>query len=98
MRHSFLLLVVLALLVPQRTARFNPRDQNYARLYHLRFRAAGGGFVDVLWRTSGTQTVELARERRLGAEVITRDGARSVVSTPRITLTVGEQPVYIRYR
>jgi hypothetical protein len=80
------------------TFRFNPRDQNYARLYHLRFRAAGGGFIDVLWRTSGTQTVELARERRLGAEVITRDGARSVVSTPRITLTVGEQPVYIRYR
>lgn len=78
------------------TFRFNPRDQNYSRLYHLRFAAPGGATVDVLWRTSGSQAVELARGRRTQAEVITRDGQRTQVTAPRIALTVGEQPVYVR--
>jgi hypothetical protein len=76
--------------------RFNPLDQNYAGLYHMRFAAPGGGFVDVLWRTTGSQTVELAREPRTQAEVIMRDGGRTAVTSPRITLTVGEEPVYVR--
>jgi hypothetical protein len=76
--------------------RLNPRDQNYTGLYHLRFRAAGGGWVDVLWRTVGSQAVELAREPRTKAEIIARDGNAVQVTAPRIRLTVGEEPVYIR--
>lgn len=75
--------------------RLNPNDQNYSGLYHLRFRAAGGAWVDVLWRTVGSQQVVLAREPRTQAEIISRDGERTQVSTPRITLTIGEEPVYV---
>lgn len=76
--------------------RFNPNDQNYAGLYHLRFRAADGATVDVLWRTTGSQAVDLPRERRTRAELITMDGARSPIDAARIRLDVGEQPVYVR--
>ncbi|HWQ13670.1 MAG TPA: hypothetical protein VNL77_12775 [Roseiflexaceae bacterium] len=76
--------------------RFNPRDQNYAGLYHLRFSAPGGGWVDVLWRTVGSQAVELPREPRTQAEVVALDGSRTPVGGPRIALTVGEAPMYVR--
>jgi hypothetical protein len=76
--------------------RFNPNDQNYAGLYHLRFRTADGAMVDVLWRTVGSQPVELAREPRTNAELIARDGARSPLAGQRLTVTVGESPVYVR--
>lgn len=75
---------------------YNPNDQNYVGLYHMRFRLADGSRADVLWRTLGTQTVDLPLEVRRGAELIARDGARAALSGGAARITVGEQPVYVR--
>jgi hypothetical protein len=78
--------------------RYNPRDQNYIGLYHLRFRLPDGGRVDLLWRTLGEEAATIPVESRKGADLISRDGASSGLSGTSVKITVGEQPVYIRQR
>jgi hypothetical protein len=75
---------------------YNPNDQNYIGLYHLRFRLADGTREDVLWRTLGSQTVDLPLEAKRGAELITRDGVRTALTGKSVRIDVGEQPVYLR--
>jgi hypothetical protein len=76
--------------------RLDPNDQNYAGFYHLRFNAPGGARIDVLWRTVGTQAIDLPLDARHTAELITRDGARTPINGARARLTIGEDPIYIR--
>jgi hypothetical protein len=75
---------------------YNPHDQNYIGLYHLRFRLTNGTRVDLLWRTEGNQTVTLPLEGRRNAQLITRDGNASALRGQNIQLTIGEQPIYVR--
>jgi hypothetical protein len=75
---------------------YNPKDQNYVGLYHFRFRLADGTGVDVLWRTLGSQTIDLPLEAKRGAELISRDGVRTALAGKSVRITVGEQPVYLR--
>ncbi len=75
--------------------RYNPRDQNYIGLYHLRFRRADGTRVDVLWRTLGSKAVDLALETRGGADVVSLDGGRQAIAGRSVRVDVGEQPVYV---
>ncbi len=75
---------------------YNPRDQNYIGLYHTRFRLADGTRVDVLWRTLGSQTIDLPLEVKRGAELLTRDGVPTALKGSSIRVTVGEQPIYLR--
>jgi hypothetical protein len=75
--------------------RYNPRDQNYVGLYHMRFRRADGMRVDVLWRTLGSQNVDLPLETRGGAQLITRDGEPTALAGRSARVMVGEQPVYV---
>lgn len=75
--------------------RFNPRDQNYSGLYHLRFRKPDGTRIDLLWRTVGSQNVDLPLETRAG-DLITRDGSRTALAGATVRIAVGEQPLYVR--
>lgn len=76
---------------------FNPRDQNYIGLYHLRFATPGatGTTVDALWRTSGSAEVTLPLGGRR-AELIAWDGTVTPLSGTSAKIAVGEQPQYIR--
>jgi hypothetical protein len=75
---------------------YNPRDQNYIGLYHTRFRLADGTRIDVLWRTLGSQTIDLPLEVKRGAELLTRDGVPTALKGSSVRITVGEQPIYLR--
>lgn len=75
---------------------YNPKDQNYVGLYHMRFRLTNGSRVDVLWKTLGTQTIDLPLEVKRGAELLTRDGGRTALTGSSVRLVVGEQPIYLR--
>jgi hypothetical protein len=75
---------------------YNPKDQNYVGLYHMRFKLADGTRVDLLWRTLGTQTIDLPLEVKKGAELISRDGVHTAIKGTSVRLVVGEQPIYLR--
>ena len=62
----------------------------------MRFRLTNGARVDVLWRTLGTQTIDLPLEVKRGAELLTRDGERTALTGTSVRLVVGEQPIYLR--
>ncbi|GAB4111533.1 MAG: beta-galactosidase [Roseiflexaceae bacterium] len=78
--------------------RYNPNDQNYIGLYHLRFRLPDGSRVDLLWRTLGEQMITLALDSRRGAELFDRDGGRTQLSGASARLTIGERPIYLRQK
>lgn len=78
--------------------RYNPRDQNYVGLYHLRFSRPDGTRIDLLWRTLGSQGVDLSLEGKRSAELISRDGERSSVSGKSVHIQVGETPVWLVQR
>ncbi len=63
-------------------------------LSHYRFTRPDGDRVDVLWRISGTQAVQVALAAGHSALLIERDGSVQTLATG--TITVGEQPVYLR--
>ena len=75
---------------------------NPAARYHMRFqRNDGYAWVDVLWRSGGSQSVSLPLEQGIiEAEIITRNGARTPidVSQGSVQVTIGESPVYIRQK
>lgn len=75
--------------------RLDPNDQNYAGVYHLRFRDANGHTVDMLWRTVGAQEITLPLRARRG-EFFSRDGERIALTGAQARITIGESPVYLR--
>lgn len=83
---------------PAHTYRFDPTDQNYAGLYHLRFRKPDNTRVDVLWRTVGSQDLTIALEARFTADLITWDGTATRLNGRSARLSIGETPIYIIQR
>lgn len=66
--------------------------------FHLRFRAADGALVDVIWRNAGAEAVAVPLEPGVAALLLTRDGAPVPVVTTggAARFGVGEAPVYLR--
>jgi hypothetical protein len=80
------------------TFAYDPTIENPQDLYHLRFAGAGGTRVDVLWRNAGTQPITYRPQPGAAAEWITRDGSATPITGPTVTLTISEQPIYVRQR
>ncbi len=80
------------------TFTYDPTIENPVDLYHLTFAGQDGTQVDVLWRNAGTQQISFQPEPGRAAEWLTRDGSATPITTPAVTLTVSEQPLYVRQR
>ena len=78
--------------------RYNPRDQNYVGLYHLRFSQPDGTRIDLLWRTLGSQDVNLNLEGKTSADLISRDGERTALRGKSVQVAVGEAPLWLVQR
>jgi hypothetical protein len=84
---------------PLHTYAYDPQEQyNPAAIYHMTFVRSDNVVVDVLWRSSGTQEVELQLYPDRRGILVTRDG----VETPfdptldTVRFTIGEEPLYLR--
>lgn len=80
------------------TFQYNPNEQRHTvERYHLRFRRYDNVLVDVLWRNSGSQEVDLALEPGRSATLVTRDGAARALAAEHnsVRFGVSEQPVYL---
>lgn len=77
------------------TFSYNPSIENPQDLYHLQFTGAGNVRLDLLWRNAGAQNITLAVAGR-SAELITRAGDVTPITSSSVNVTVSEQPVYIR--
>jgi hypothetical protein len=66
--------------------------------FHLRFRAADGALVDLIWRNAGAEDVALPLEPGAAAALVSRDGALAPVNTTggAAHLRIGESPLYLR--
>jgi len=80
------------------TFAYNPTIENPQDLYHLRFAGQDGTLVDVLWRNAGTQPITYRPQPGRAAEWITRDGSATPIGGPAVTLTISEEPLYVRQR
>lgn len=65
-------------------------------LTHYRFTHANGDSVDVLWRLSGPQVVDLPLDPGVSAFLVRRDGATETLAGGSVRIRVDEQPVYLR--
>jgi hypothetical protein len=68
--------------------------------FHLRFRAADGALLDLIWRNAGAEAVSMPLEPGLFPELTGRDGAPLALATAggAARFSVGESPVYLRQR
>jgi hypothetical protein len=80
------------------TFAYNPTIENPYDLYHLRFENGEGVLLDVLWKNAGTEQITFRPAPGYTAEWITRDGNATAVNGPSVSLTVSEQPIYVRQR
>ncbi|NNJ12163.1 hypothetical protein EKD04_017680 [Chloroflexales bacterium ZM16-3] len=79
------------------TFAYSPTALSPKARFHLRFLTADNRLVDLLWRNSGVETVDLPLEPGRGAELIDRAGAQlgmgGVGGAARLTLS--ESPIYL---
>lgn len=66
------------------------------QMAHHRFVQPDGGTVDVLWSLQGLRTVELPLASGRIAALVQRDGSEQQLQGDRVSLTVGERPLYLR--
>lgn len=78
------------------TFAYDPTVENPQDLYHMQFTGGGGVRVDLLWRNAGSQQITFWPEPGTTAEWITRDGQRTPITGSSVTLTVSEEPLYVR--
>lgn len=85
---------------PLHTFAHAPTQPSPVARFHLRFRAADGAIVHMLWRNAGAEEVALPLAGAEAPQVFSRDGAAlpARVEGGALRLGVGEAPVYVRER
>lgn len=78
----------------------SPTQPSPAARFHLRFRAADGTIVHMLWRNTGAEELALPLIGGATPQVFGRDGTAlpARVEGGALRLGVGEAPVYVRQR
>jgi hypothetical protein len=78
------------------TFTYDPNIENPEALYHLRFESNSGELLDILWHNAGEQNVTFTSDEDRSAEWINRSGDVTPITGSSVSLTVNEQPVYVR--
>jgi hypothetical protein len=81
------------------TYSYNPAAQrNPAARYHMRFRTPDNVLIDLLWQSTGAETLTLLLDPGRSVMLVTRDGVQvpPAVQAGVATIAVGEQPFYLR--
>jgi len=78
------------------TFSYNSAKNAIAR-YHLRFQGPGNELIDLIWRNSGSETVDFALEAGRNAFLISLYGVQTpLTASSKASLDLSEQPIYVR--
>jgi hypothetical protein len=85
---------------PLHSFSYSPTANTQPARFHLRFQAADGALLDLIWRNEGAEAVSLPLEAGLFPQLTSRDGGSvpAAIEGGAARFSIGESPIYLRQR